>query len=80
MPEVRCDYCFRPKPVAPLMPDNATPVVCKGCRYELDKAIGFLEHSGLVLQTTMDTLVINTKGIVSETPPTPPADKRKATS
>lgn len=79
MPEVRCDYCFRPKPVAPLLPGRDTPVVCKGCRYELDKAIGFLEHSNMTLQHNM-AVVIEAKGIVSDTPPTPPEDKRKATS
>ena len=69
MSDVRCDYCFREKPTASLMMSRAQPVVCKGCRYELDKAIGFLEHSGLTFQAEMKDL--------SDTPPDPPKNKRK---
>ena len=66
----RCDLCFREKPgIAPLFPKRSSPQVCKGCRYELDRAIGFLEHSGVRIEYQ---LVIS-----SDTPPNPPKPKGK---
>lgn len=42
----RCDLCFKEKgqlqPPTPKSPAK----VCKGCFYEIDRIIGFLEHYG----------------------------------
>lgn len=44
---MRCDLCFKDKiglqPVLPKCPAK----VCKGCFYEIDRVIGFLEHYGV---------------------------------
>jgi len=69
MPDERCDYCFREKPTAPLFQHTLLPKVCKGCRYELDKCIGFLEHSGVGIQHTFPS--------ESDTPPDPPKQKKE---
>ena len=67
----RCDFCFREKPgIAPLFPKRKAPQVCKGCRYELDRAIGFLEHSGVAIDYQL--------ALSSDTPPIPPKPIRKA--
>ncbi|MBA7552322.1 hypothetical protein ES705_44880 [subsurface metagenome] len=46
----RCDMCFKEKIslVPPISKLDAK--VCKGCFYEIDRVVGFLEHYGFVLQ------------------------------
>jgi len=43
----RCDLCFKEKgqlqPVAP----KCDARVCKGCWYDVDRIVGFLEHYGI---------------------------------
>lgn len=54
----RCDMCFKEKPgLQPPMPKFPSKV-CKGCFYEIDRVVGFLQHYGFVLQGTLggDTL------------------------
>jgi len=40
----RCDLCFKEKsPLQPVLP-KCEARVCKGCYYDIDRIIGFLEH------------------------------------
>jgi hypothetical protein len=42
----RCDLCFKDKTqLQPPIP-KCSAKVCKGCFYEIDRVIGFLEHYG----------------------------------
>ena len=45
----RCDMCFKEK--TPLQaPIRGIPtVVCKGCFYEIDRVVGFLQHYGFTV-------------------------------
>ncbi len=46
----RCDMCFKEKiGLVPPIP-RLDAKVCKGCFYEIDRVVGFLEHYGFVLQ------------------------------
>jgi len=42
----RCDFCFKVK--TPLEPPirGIQARVCKGCFYDIDRVLGFLEHYG----------------------------------
>lgn len=43
----RCNLCFKEKsPLQKVLP-KCDALVCKGCFYELDRIIGFLEHYGV---------------------------------
>jgi len=45
----RCDMCFKEKaslqPPMPKFPGK----VCKGCFYEIDRVVGFLDHYGFTV-------------------------------
>jgi len=49
----RCDMCFKEKsslqPPMPKFPGK----VCKGCFYEIDRVVGFMEHYGVGLTIQM---------------------------
>jgi len=53
----RCDMCFKEKaslqPPIPKFPAK----VCKGCFYEIDRVVGFLEHYGVGLTIQMEMMV-----------------------
>ncbi|MBA7708665.1 hypothetical protein ES703_117568 [subsurface metagenome] len=59
----RCDMCFKEKaslqPPIPKFPAK----VCKGCFYEIDRVVGFLEHYGvgLTIQMVMEKVTKATK-------------------
>jgi len=42
----RCPKCFRNKDSLVRISDRYNLRVCKGCNYQLQEAIGFLEHYG----------------------------------
>lgn len=42
MAEPRCEMCFKAKQTSPAQP-GMTVLVCRGCFYEIDRVIGFLE-------------------------------------
>ena len=65
----RCDMCFKEK--SPLQPPvRGIPTsVCKGCFYEIDRVIGFLQHYGFSIQG---------QGALPIKPPKPPKPKKKA--
>ncbi|MBA7714513.1 hypothetical protein ES703_123538 [subsurface metagenome] len=54
---LRCDMCFKEKaslqPPMPKFPGK----VCKGCFYEIDRVVGFLEHYGVGLTIQMEMMV-----------------------
>ncbi|MBA7715234.1 hypothetical protein ES703_124275 [subsurface metagenome] len=48
---MRCDFCFKEKAgTQPPLPKVAAKV-CKGCFYEIDRVVGFLEHYGCQVMT-----------------------------
>lgn len=70
----RCDLCFKEKgQLQPVMPKSPAKV-CKGCFYEIDRIIGFLEHYGANLQIQGDLPVARSKS----KPPKKPFDDQHA--
>ena len=69
-----CDFCFQDKqPLQPVHPGTRAKV-CKACGYTINKAVGFLKHSGVSLVVQED--------MFAKDPPTPQTSrkpKRKAT-
>ena len=84
----QCARCFAPK--SDLKPYRLDPRmdVCKGCTYELDKAVGFLEYHGWVCMNAAELkkivksveervrkeVLLGLHGQAELTPPTPPGN------
>lgn len=69
----RCDLCFKEK-IQLQPPIQKFPAkVCKGCFYDIDKIVGFLEHYGFEVHGQM-ALPLKRKSRPSkqETEPIPP--------
>lgn len=45
----RCDMCFKEKTPVQRPVKGLPSEVCKGCFYEIDRVIGFLEHYGFTV-------------------------------
>lgn len=50
----RCDLCFKDKGQLQQPIPKLPARVCKGCFYEIDRVIGFLEHYGFAVTGQMD--------------------------
>jgi len=65
---MRCNLCFKEKtglqPPLPKFP----AVVCKGCFYEIDRVVGFLEHYGCK---------VGIQAGLPESPPSPPKTPKR---
>ncbi|MBA7712347.1 hypothetical protein ES703_121321 [subsurface metagenome] len=44
---MRCDLCFKEKGQLQAIHPKCEARVCKGCWYDCDRIIGFLEHYGI---------------------------------
>lgn len=53
----RCGMCFKAKDLVPPLVGMA-PVVCKGCFYEIDRVLGYLETIAVPVQPPLATDVI----------------------
>lgn len=64
----RCDMCFKEK--SPLQaPIRGIPtLVCKGCFYEIDRVVGFLQHYGFT---------VSGQAALPLKPPKPPKKPKK---
>ena len=73
MAEQRCEMCFKVKVLTAVQPGMAVQV-CKGCFYEIDRVVGFLEMAAghaTGVQATMDDLgseVPENSAIAPQTP------------
>lgn len=76
--DTRCEMCFKAKQVGPAQPGLSVQV-CKGCFYEIDTVIGFLDMAAARqqgLQSTFEDLGSPVNPLeelaVLDNPPTPP--------
>jgi len=68
----RCGMCFKDKELVRPTPRSAN-VVCKGCFFEIDRVVGYMESLGMGFQYTLSELEEPTGG----KPPKPPKSSRK---
>ncbi|KKK78537.1 hypothetical protein LCGC14_2842600 [marine sediment metagenome] len=75
--EQRCRMCFKVKVLTPAAPGLAV-LVCRGCFFQIDTVVGFLEMSGDVATGTQAVLsdlgsqtVADLERSAPEDPPTP---------
>lgn len=68
--EQRCEMCFKAKSVSPAQP-GMTVLVCRGCFYEIDRVLGFLDlatsHQAGT-QSLMDDLGAESPALTPQTP------------
>lgn len=58
--------CFKAKDLIPAVKGATTALVCKGCWYDVDRIVGYLEFYGLTMTA-----------VPAITPPTPPTTTRR---
>lgn len=82
--ELRCEMCFKVKSLGPAQPGMDSQV-CKGCFYEIDRVVGFLEMMAARAEGKQWTLrepqLVNPPNPPDETPESTetPANGRKST-
>lgn len=71
----RCGMCFKAKDALVPPVQGSSPVVCKGCFYEIDRVIGYLETIATPYQSQMnDVKPLTYQGPVNENPSEPSRD------
>lgn len=66
----RCSMCFKAKELVPAL-KGGEDEVCKGCFYEIDRVLGYLEHIAMPYQSRMDQHINGSAEIPPKAPQGP---------